>query len=130
MENKTDKSVSVSNSGTPISVDVDPVALVNGILDCYKNVKINQEIQETERARIREQSRVYIAAIEANTKKFEMTIKQTGTERMAFITTICNLLSRDILDDNSVKLCELVLNYLNENNPLAAIKDNNPRLLE
>ena len=37
----------------PISID--PVALVNGILDCYKNVAIAKEEQLTLKTQIREQ---------------------------------------------------------------------------
>lgn len=117
--------VPVPIPGTPVSVNVDPVALVNGFLDCYKNIKINQEIQATERARIREHARVCIATIEADTKKFEMALNQVGTERIAMVKSICNVLTRDVLDDNSVKVCELVLNYLNQNNPLAAVASRN-----
>ena len=52
--------------GIPIAID--PVQLINGIFDCYKNVTMAREEQQTLRTEIREKSRVYIAAIEANTK--------------------------------------------------------------
>jgi hypothetical protein len=115
--------------GTPVSVNVDLVELVNGILDCYKEVKVAQELQATERARIREQSRVFIAVIEADTKKFEMALKCAGAERMVMVTSICDLLNRNVLDDNSVKVCELTLNYLSQSNPLAAVGNSNQMFL-
>ena len=102
--------------GTPISID--PLALVNGILDCYKNVTIAKEEQLTIRTRIREQSRVYIAAIEANTKEFELALNQAKIERMEFIRLVCDVIRQDGVDEYSLKLCEKVLDYLTDTNPM------------
>jgi len=128
MRENIERGVSVPIPGTPVNVDVDPVAWVNGILDYYKSIKINQGIQATERARIREYARICISAIEADTKKFEIALNQVGTERIKMVNSICDLLTSDVLDDNSVKVCELVLNYLNQNNPLSAVASSNHRL--
>lgn len=100
------------------SVSIDPVALVNGILDCYKNVIIAKEKQLTLRTRIREQSRVCIAAIEANTKEFELALGQVKIERMEFVRLVCDVIRQDGVDEFSLKLCEKVLDYLTNTNPM------------
>lgn len=102
--------------GTPISID--PVALVNGILDCYKNVAIAKEEQLTLRTQIREQSRVCIAVIEANTKEFELALDQIKIERMKFVDLICNTIRQNGIDEFSLKLCEKILNHLTDTNPM------------
>ena len=45
--NPTPAPVPVPILGTPMSLSIDPVALVNGILDCYKEVTIAKEEQLT-----------------------------------------------------------------------------------
>ena len=102
----------------PIPISIDPVALVNGILDCYKNVAIAKEEQLTLRTQIREQSRVYIAAIEANTKKFELALEQAKIERMEFVRLVCNTIGQGGVDEYSLKVCEMILDYLINTNPM------------
>lgn len=103
-------------SGTSISID--PLALVNGILDCYKNVTIAKEEQLTLRTRIREQSRVCIVAIEANTKEFQLALDQVKIERMEFVRLVCDVIQQEGVDEFSLKLCEKVLDYLTDTNPM------------
>lgn len=97
-------------------INMDPVVLVNGILDCYKNVAIAKEEELTRRTQIREQSRVYIAAIEANTKQFEMALAQVKMERMAFVELVCDTIRQKGVDEYSLRLCEKVLDYLTGTN--------------
>lgn len=104
--------------GTPISLSIDPVALVNGILDCYKQVTIAKEEQLTLRTQIREQSRVYIAAIEANTKEFEMALEQVKIERMEFVKLLCDTIRQQGVDEFSLQLCQYILQYLIDTNPM------------
>jgi hypothetical protein len=103
---------------TPVSLSIDPVALVNGILDCYKEVTIAKEEQLTLRTQIREQSRVYIAAIEANTKEFEMALDTIKVERMTFINMLCDAIRQRDVDECSLKICEKILEYLTNTNPM------------
>lgn len=101
-----------------MQISIDPVKLVGEILDCYKNVAIAREEQETRRTQIREQSRVCIAAIEADTKKFEMALNKIGDERMQLIGLISDVLKKDNVDEYSVRICEMVLTYLMKTNPM------------
>lgn len=116
--NPTPGPVPVPIPGTPVSLSIDPVALVNGILDCYKEVTIAKEEQLTLRTQIREQSRVYIAAIEANTKEFEMALDQIKIERMEFVKLLCDVIRQNGVDEFSLRLCENILQYLTNTNPM------------
>ena len=116
--NPTPAPVPVPIPGTPMSLSIDPVALVNGILDCYKEVTIAKEEQLTLRTQIREQSRVYIAAIEANTKEFEMALDQIKIERMEFVKILCDVIRQNEVDEFSLRLCENILQYLKNTNPM------------
>lgn len=116
--NPTPAPVPMPIPGTPMSLSIDPVALVNGILDCYKEVTIAKEEQLTLRTQIREQSRVYIAAIEANTKEFEMALDQIKIERMEFVKILCDVIRQNEVDEFSLRLCENILQYLTNTNPM------------
>lgn len=116
--NPTPAPVPMPIPGTPMSLSIDPVALVNGILDCYKEVTIAKEEQLTLRTQIREQSRVYIAAIEANTKEFEMALGQIKIERMEFVKILCDVIRQNEVDEFSLRLCENILQYLTNTNPM------------
>lgn len=102
--------------GTPVSIDI--TSVVNGIVDCYKNTTIAREEQLTLRTQIREQSRVCIAAIEANTKEFKLALDQVKFERMEFINLVCDIIRRDGVDEYSLRLCEKILDYLTCTNPM------------
>ena len=104
-----------------IALNIDPVALVNGILDCYKNVTIAKEEQLTLRTQIREQSRVCIAVIEANTKEFELALEQLKIERMYFVKLVCDAIRQNGIDEFSLRLCEKVLDYLTKTNPMYSV---------
>jgi hypothetical protein len=100
------------------SVDVDLTKIIGDFLDCYKNVKIAQEIQATERMRIREATRVMITAIEADTHKFEIVLQEKHIERMQFIQMMWYLLNKNVLEDTDVHLFEMLINSLERNDPL------------
>lgn len=110
------------NAGEESNLDIDPVELVNGILNVYRDIKVNKEIEETKRYEIRQKAKVYIAGIEAETSKFETFINIKHEERMPLINSICELLKRDVLDDNCVKLCQMLLDSLLKTDPLKYIK--------
>ena len=116
--NPTPAPVPMPIPGTPMSLSIDPVALVNGILDWYKEVTIAKEEQLTLRTQIREQSRVYMAAIEANTKEFEMALDQIKIERVEFVKILCDVIRQNEVDEFSLILCENILQYLTNTNPM------------
>lgn len=118
VQTSNSSSIPTPDSSLEVPINIDPVALVNGILDCYKDITIAKEEQLTLRTKIREQSRVYIAAIEANTKEFELALEQIKVERMEFVKLVCDIIRQDGVDEFSLKLCEHILNYLNDSNPM------------
>jgi len=96
----------------PINIEVDPVELINGFLDCYKDITINRDIQDTEKTRIREYAKLLSKNIESNTKKYELVINQISKERTCFVETICSIATSPDLDENSLKICTYLLSYL------------------
>ncbi len=114
-----DKNVPVPDpQPSPMPISIDPVALVQGMLNCYQNITISKEEQLTLRTQVREQSRVCIAAIEANTKEFEMALNQIKTERTELVRNLCEIIRMDGVDENSLKICQLILEYLTDSNPM------------
>ena len=65
---------------------------------------------------------MYTKALEENTEKAKISMEYSHIERMALIQNITNLLSRDTLDENVVKICELILNDLSKKNSLKSIE--------
>ena len=113
-----------------LPINIDLVALVNGILDCYKNVTIAREEQLTLRTQIREQSRVSIAAIEAHTEEFVLALAQAKMERMEIVKLLCDTIRQDGVDEFSLQLCETLLGYLTSTNPMnyvgKSLQNSNP----
>lgn len=86
--------------------------LVGNMVDCYKETKINSEIQETEREKVRQEARVFIAQYENDTKKAIAQIQAVNSQNIEMIDLIRSLLARPELDENCVKLCEIILSNL------------------
>jgi hypothetical protein len=103
----------------PVSIDI--TALIHEISDCYQNVTIEKEKQLTLRTRAREQARVAIAAIDANTKEFELSLEQHKSERGELIKLLCDIIRHDGVDESSLRFCEKVLEYLYSTNPMDRI---------
>lgn len=88
------------------------VNLLDSMINSYKDTKINAEIQKTEREKIIQQARVFIAQYENDTKKAICEIKRIEKENLEMIQLIGKLLERPDLDDNCVTLCEIILKNL------------------
>lgn len=97
----------------PVSIPVEVIAqTAQQLLDSYKSVAIAKEEEITRRTQIREQSRVMIAAYEADTKKFMLALEQSHLERMEMIEILsCMIRDRDI-DEGTLKMANMILNYL------------------
>lgn len=103
------------------------IELANSVINACKEIKINQDIQATERARIRAQAEVCNALIEADTMKFEKALRELSVERMEFVRAFCTLATGDMLDENTVRICEWILQYLGQNTPVDLL-DHNPAI--
>ena len=97
----------------PVSIPVEVIAqTAQQLLDSYKSVAIAKEEEITRRTQIREQSRVMIAAYEADTKKFMLALEQSHLARMEMIEALsCMIRDRDI-DEGTLKMANMILNYL------------------
>ena len=103
----------------PVSIPVEVIAqTAQQLLDSYKSVAIAKEEEITRRTQIREQSRVMIAAYEADTKKFMLALKQSHLVRMEMIEALsCMIRDRDI-DEGALKMANMILNYLASTDPV------------
>lgn len=103
----------------PVSIPVEVIAqTAQQLLDSYKSVAIAKEEEITRRTQIREQSRVMIAAYEADTKKFMLALEQSHLERMEMIEILsCMIRDRDI-DEGTLKMANMILNYLASTDPV------------
>lgn len=108
-----------------ILTEVNPEEMLNSILDCYKNVAIAKEEQITLRTKVREMSRIYIAAIESNTKQFEIAVNSSKMERMEMIKAICGILGQKDINEESKQVCNMFLKYLSDNNPMKFVGQTN-----
>lgn len=101
-----------SSAAEIMSIPVDPTVIVTKLAECYRDMDIQRERQATLRTQIREYSRICNWVIEANTRIFEARLSAVKGERMELVKTICEIARRKEIDENSLKLCELFLNYL------------------
>ena len=113
-----------------VNLELNPADIIDVILSTYKDVKNVQEIEDTKRYEVRQKAKAYIANIEATTKLNEISLKLTHEERMPLILKICDILSKDILDEYCLKVCQMLLNYLSQDEPLKLNFNNNLKYLK
>ena len=51
-------------------------------------------------------------------EEFELALEQVKIERMEFVRLVCDIIRQDGIDEFSLKLCEKVLDYLTNTNPM------------
>ena len=83
---------------------------INSILDAYKECKLISAREETQRTSIREKAKIYIYQLEKDTEKYKEELKGRKEVALRLINTLDNLLSqREILDDNTMQICQLLI---------------------
>ena len=103
----------------PVSIPVEVIAqTAQQLLDSYKSVAIAKEEEITRRTQIREQSRVMIAAYEADTKKFMLALKQSHLVRMEMIEALSSMIRDRDIDEGALKMANMILNYLASTDPV------------
>ena len=90
----------------------DLILLVENMVDCYRECTVTSEIEETKREKVRNQARVMIAQIEANTEQYVAQINKDTATNIALIQTIGKLLEKPQLDEDCYKICEMILGNL------------------
>lgn len=88
------------------------IGLVSNIVTCYRDMKINTEIQETEREKVRQQARVFIAQYEADTNKAIEEIKSNTAMNIELIRTIGNIMTQENIDHEIIDFCKILLEKL------------------
>ena len=103
----------------PVSIPVEVIAqTAQQLLDSYKSVAIAKEEEITRRTQIREQSRVMIAAYEADTKKFMLALEQSHLVRMEMIEAMSLMIRDRDIDEGTLKMANMILNYLASTDPV------------
>lgn len=88
------------------------LSLAQSVVECYKDVKIASEAEQTKRAIAREQARIAVAAFEAHTAEFLYALQSSHACQMEFIKIVEELACKPNLDDNSLALCRNILDTL------------------
>lgn len=100
----------VSKVGLPTTLaNMDIAGILGGIVQCYRDTKINAEIQETEREKVRQQARVFIAQYEKDTEKAIAEIQSVTEQNIEIIRTIGNIMCRDNVDTEIIEFCKILL---------------------
>ena len=73
---------------------------------------VNQEIQRTEREKVRQLARIQIAQIEADTQRYLGRLLIKKEERMAIISQLSGLLTKEKIDAEVAALVKYFLQYL------------------
>lgn len=90
----------------------DAIKTVYKAIDCIKELSICEKREQTARYEIQKQFDVYIKAIEASTKKFEICAANTHEEVMKMLDTVDKLAMRENLDD-VLPMINTLLNVVN-----------------
>ena len=102
---------SASGGGVVIATTV--LKFATEALKCYSEVKINSEIQATERMRIREGAKCIIAKIENDTRILQQALSESHERKMELIKIVGQLATKSEVDENTLKFCEYLLNCIN-----------------
>ena len=80
---------------------------VDGIVNAYKEYKIAESIEATKRTAYREQAKIAIRQLEEETKRYIGRSHDQKELAFKYIDTLNSLLqSRDLLDENTYKICQ------------------------
>lgn len=89
-------------------------AFLNSALKSYTDIKINADIQATERMKIRTYAKVLIKKIEADNIAFLEALKNEHELKKTIINTVCTLATRSEIDENTLKICQMLLCTLSD----------------
>lgn len=96
----------------PIALKVDVGQIVTACTNAYRDVAVNQEIQRTEREKVRQLARIQITQIEADTQRYLGRLLIKKEERMAIISQLSGLLTKEKIDAEVATLVKYLLQYL------------------
>jgi hypothetical protein len=100
------------NDLTTITSSKDLLLLLDNMIDCYRDTKINTEIESTKREQIRCQARVAIKKLELDSNQILAEIQKDSDLNIQLIQQLGVLFQRDTLDETCVMLCEKILSML------------------
>lgn len=89
--------------------------ILSDILDVYKTITIEKEIQVTERTFIREKARVEIERNKAIKEVYDNIINKNNEENMEIIKIVGELLLTNEVDDKILSACNILLSFRKTN---------------
>lgn len=99
-------------------VVVESIHSIDNIINHLASIVQTEQIEETKRLYIREQSKRCLAFIESDLLKFQASLQASYKEREQLFSTLQALIMRPDLDDGTVSLVRFLLEYLVKNDPL------------
>lgn len=88
------------------------VELVTNIAACYRDIKVNAEMQKTEREKLRQQARVLIAQHEADTNKAIEEIRKDSALNVELIRAVSNIMTQNNVDKDIIDFCKCLIEKL------------------
>lgn len=92
--------------------DVQIVSMLSTVLDSYNQSKATIEMQKTEREKIIQEAKIWIAKYENDAKVSIAKIQKENSENLKIIELIETLIVEKELNEHSVEMCERILDKL------------------
>ena len=91
---------------------------IDNIVSHLSTIICTEQIEGTKRLEIREQSRCYIASIQADLLKFQDSLRQSSLDRARILSMLYDITTKDSIDEYSRQLAFYFLQYLEHTDPL------------
>ncbi len=88
------------------------IGLVSDIAKCYRDSRINAEIQQTEREKLRQQARVMIARHNADMNRAIEEIRKDSVLNVELIRTVRDIMIQNNVDKEIIDFCKHMMGYL------------------
>ena len=88
------------------------IGLVSDIAKCYRDSRINAEIQQTEREKVRQQARVMIARNNADMNRAIEEIRKDSVRNVELIRTVRYIMTKKDVDKDIIDFCKHMMGYL------------------
>lgn len=99
-------------------IAIESIHSFDNVVNHLSSIIRTEQIEETKRLAIREESRRYLAELEADLMKYQLSLQATANERDKYISIVQALVLRPDLDESTVALVKFFMQLLMENDPL------------
>ena len=112
LENPNKKGTTMAGYLPQIALQNEVIGLVSDIAKCYRDSRINAEIQQTEREKLRQQARVMIARHNADMNRAIEEIRKDSVLNVELIRTVRDIMTQKDVDKDIIDLCKCMMGYL------------------